>query len=130
METWNLLISKRMRPKRFSSNKLMMVGAEGFEVSFPSGHYTVFFVEIKGKPNQNQKLPNFSGVSFFPYSLTRGPHSARNWYHRYHPSFEGSVQSPWRRCHRYNVMGLAMVFKSQSGIKVRPFVKSGSQFQQ
>jgi hypothetical protein len=31
METWNLLISKRMRPKRLSSNKLIMVGAEGFE---------------------------------------------------------------------------------------------------
>ncbi len=31
METWNLLISKRIRPKRLSFNKLIMVGAEGFE---------------------------------------------------------------------------------------------------
>ena len=31
MDTWNLLISKRMRPKRLSFNKLIMVGAEGFE---------------------------------------------------------------------------------------------------
>jgi hypothetical protein len=70
-----------------------MVGAEGFELSFPSGHYTVFFVEFKGKPNQNQRFPNFSGVPFFPYSLTSGPYSARNWYHWYHPSFESSAQN-------------------------------------
>lgn len=70
-----------------------MVGAEGFEVSFPSGHYAVFFVEIKGKPNQNERLPNFSDVPFFPYSLTSGPHSARSWYHWYHPSFDSLVQS-------------------------------------
>ena len=31
METWNLLISKRIRPKRLSFNKLILVGAEGFE---------------------------------------------------------------------------------------------------
>ena len=65
--------------------RFTLVGAEGFEASFPSGHYAVFFVEIKGKPDQNQRLPNFSGVPFFPYFLTRGPHSARNWYHWYHP---------------------------------------------
>ena len=31
METWNLLISKRIRPKRLRFNELIMVGAEGFE---------------------------------------------------------------------------------------------------
>jgi hypothetical protein len=31
MEAWSLLISKRIRPKRLSFNKLIMVGAEGFE---------------------------------------------------------------------------------------------------
>jgi len=36
METWNLLISNRIRPKRLSFNKLMMVGAEGFEHEVPS----------------------------------------------------------------------------------------------
>jgi hypothetical protein len=61
-----------------------LVGAEGFEVSFPSGHYAVFFVEFKGNPNQNHSFPNFSGLSFFPYFHTSGPHSARNWYHWYH----------------------------------------------
>ena len=35
METWNLLISKRKRPKRLSFNKLIMVGAEGFEPPAP-----------------------------------------------------------------------------------------------
>ena len=36
METWNLLISKRMRPKRLGFNKLILVGAEGFEHEVPS----------------------------------------------------------------------------------------------
>jgi hypothetical protein len=31
METWNLLISKRIRPKGLRFNKLILVGAEGFE---------------------------------------------------------------------------------------------------
>jgi hypothetical protein len=75
-----------------------MVGAEGFEVSFPNGHYAVFFVEIKGNSNQNQRFPNFSGVPFFPYSLTSGPHSARIWYHWYHPLFESSAPSRLSRC--------------------------------
>ena len=49
-----------------------MAGAEGFEVSFPSDHFAVFFVEIKGKPAQIQRFPNFSGMPFFPYSPTSG----------------------------------------------------------
>lgn len=72
--------------ERLIAKQHSMAGAEGFEVSFPSGHYAVFFVEIKGKPNQNQRFPNFSGVPSFPYSLTRGTDSARIWYHWYHPS--------------------------------------------
>jgi hypothetical protein len=75
----------RNRPYRLKYLSFTLVGAEGFEVSFSSGHYAVFFVEIKGKPSQNQRFPNFSGVPFFPYSLTNGRHSARIWYHWYHP---------------------------------------------
>jgi len=82
----------------------MMVGAEGFEASFPSGHYAVFFVEIKGKPDQNQRLPNFSGVPFFPYSLTRGPHSARNWYHWYHPLSRVRLKASYICCHEFKGM--------------------------
>jgi hypothetical protein len=33
-----------------------MVGAEGFEISFPSGHYTVFFVGFNGKTFETQGL--------------------------------------------------------------------------
>jgi hypothetical protein len=63
-----------------------MVGAEGFEVSFPSGHFAFSTVGFKGQPIQNQSFQNFSGVSFFLYSLTNGRHSARIWYHWYHPA--------------------------------------------
>jgi hypothetical protein len=28
---------------------ILMVGAEGFEVSFPSGHYAIFFVEFNSQ---------------------------------------------------------------------------------
>ena len=104
-----------------------MVGAERFEVSFLSGHYAVFFVEIKGKPNLNQRLQNFSGVPFFPYSLTKGPDSARNWYHWYHPCFLNSAQSQLTRRHMYNVMGLAWfptrVTASRSVLRVRSHVE-------
>jgi hypothetical protein len=34
----------------------LLVGAEGFEVSFPSDHYAVFFVEFNGKTPENQGL--------------------------------------------------------------------------
>jgi hypothetical protein len=34
METWNLLISKGILPKRLSFTKLILVGAEGFEPPF------------------------------------------------------------------------------------------------
>jgi hypothetical protein len=61
--------------------RVVMVGAEGFEVSFPSGHFGVSSLEFKGKPVQIQRFLNFSGVSFFPYPLTNGRHSARVWYH-------------------------------------------------
>gem|GEM_PF-4159817 len=67
--------------------QLLLVGAVGFEVSFPSGHYAVFFVGSKGETSQNQSFLNLSGVPFFPYSLTYGRHSARIWYHWYHPAF-------------------------------------------
>ena len=56
METWNLLISKRMRPKRLSFNKLIMVGAEGFEASFPCGHHAVFFVDFSSEASLYQGL--------------------------------------------------------------------------
>jgi hypothetical protein len=42
-----------------------MVGAEGFEVSFPSGRFALSFVEFKRKPSQNQRLPDFLGLPFF-----------------------------------------------------------------
>jgi len=47
-----------------------MVGAEGFEVSFPSGHFAFSSVGFKGEPIQIQWFLNFSGVSFFRYPLT------------------------------------------------------------
>jgi hypothetical protein len=33
-----------------------MVGAEGFEASFPDGHYTVFFVGFNGEKSPHQEL--------------------------------------------------------------------------
>jgi hypothetical protein len=69
-----------------------MVGAEGFEVSFPSAHLAFSSVGFKGEPVQIQRFLNFSGVSFFPYSLTNGRNSARIWYHWYHPAI-GSARS-------------------------------------
>ncbi len=77
-----------------------MVGAEGFEVSFPSDHFALSSLGFKGKPAQIQRFPKFSGVSFFLHSLTNGCHSARIWYHWYHPTFDSPVQSLWHRCHR------------------------------
>jgi hypothetical protein len=35
---------------------IQLVGAEGFEVLFPSDHYAVFFVEFNGKTPGNQGL--------------------------------------------------------------------------
>jgi len=34
----------------------LMVGAEGFEASFPSGHYAVFFVGFNSKTSLHQGL--------------------------------------------------------------------------
>jgi hypothetical protein len=65
-----------------------MVGAEGFEASFPSVHYAVFFVGFNSKTSLHQGLAEFSGVPLFPNFLTNGQNSARIWYHWYHPSFE------------------------------------------
>ena len=61
-----------------------MVGAEGFEVSFPSDHFALSSFGFEGKRVQFQRFPKISGMPYFPYSLTNGSHSARNWYHWYH----------------------------------------------
>lgn len=65
-----------------------MVGAEGFEASFPSGHYAVFFVGFSGKTLLHSDLPAFSVLSLFPNFPIRRRHFARNWYHWYHSYFE------------------------------------------
>jgi hypothetical protein len=49
METWNLLISKRIRPKRLSFNKLILVGAEGFELDLGPSTKTRIFCDLGPK---------------------------------------------------------------------------------
>jgi hypothetical protein len=49
METWNLLISKRIRPKRLGFNKEIMVGAEGFEPVLGLSTKTRTFCDLGAK---------------------------------------------------------------------------------
>jgi hypothetical protein len=77
----------RHRPYRLKYLGFTMVGAEGFEVSFPSDHFALSSLGLEGKPALIQRLPNISDVPFCLYSPTDGPHSARSWYHWYHLGF-------------------------------------------
>ncbi len=43
-----------------------MVGAEGFEGSFPSDRYAVFFVRFEARPLNLKDFPEFLSVSFCP----------------------------------------------------------------
>ena len=56
MEAWSLLISKRIRPKRLSFNKLIMVGAEGFELS-RSCHAGPYRSLLLGQPLSELRKP-------------------------------------------------------------------------
>jgi hypothetical protein len=56
MKIWNSLIINRILLKLPSFNQLILVGAEGFEASFPSGHYAVFLVGFNSKTSLHQGL--------------------------------------------------------------------------
>lgn len=75
-----------------------MVGAEGFEASFPSGHFALFSVEVKGKPSQNRKLPKFSGMPFFPLFSYHWTAFRKKLVSLVSPSFERKQLKATRHC--------------------------------
>jgi hypothetical protein len=55
-----------------------------------------------------RELPEFSSLPFFPNSPTKGRHSARNWYHWYHPSPRVRPELT-RRQNRHNRRSAAVI---------------------